>query len=80
MTTRVAVITFSLSNHGLSFVERNLKVWILSKKSYCIRRKTTKMFICGLWCATKDTVLQKMHHVGLRTESDIEMKLVTKVL
>ena len=73
-TARVAVTTFSLSTHGLSFIERNLNVWILSKKSSCIRRKTTKMFICELWCATKDTVLHKIHHVELRRESGAEMK------
>ena len=54
---QIAITTFSLPTPGLSFIERNLKVWILSKKSYCIRRKTTKTFICGLWYETKDTVL-----------------------
>ena len=44
-------ITFSWSSHGLSLIERNMKKWILSRKSPCIRRKTTKTFICGLWCA-----------------------------
>ena len=56
-TAQIAVTTFSLPTPGLSFIERNLKVWILSKKSYCIRRKTTKTSICGLWYETKGTVL-----------------------
>ena len=31
-------IIFNWSSHGLSVVERNLKKWILSAKSSCIRR------------------------------------------
>ena len=35
---RVEVIIFSCYSRGLSLIERNLKKWILSTKSSCIRR------------------------------------------
>ena len=59
----MAVIIFNWSTHGLSFVQRNLKKWILSGKSSCIRRKTTETFIYGLWWATEDILEDAMHVV-----------------
>ena len=67
----VAVITFSWSSHGLSLIKRNLKKWILSTNSSCIRRKTTKTFLY-----VENSVLQKIFQkihvvVELRRQSDI---------
>ena len=51
---REEVIIFSWSSRGLSLIERNLKKWILSTKSSCIKRLTKMVFLWGLWCATED--------------------------
>ena len=48
------VIIFSWCSRGSSLIEINLKKWILSTKSSCIKRWRKMVFIWGLWCATED--------------------------
>ena len=42
---REEIIIFSWCSRGLSLIERNLKKWILSTKSSCIKRLTKMAFI-----------------------------------
>ena len=48
------MIIFSWCSYGLPLIERNLKKWILSTKSSCIKRQAKMALIWGLWCSTKD--------------------------
>ena len=61
LVARATVIILNWSDHGLPLIERNLKKWILSTKSSCIRRQTTKSLICGLCALHK--IFQNMYVV-----------------
>ena len=62
---RVEVIIFIWCSCGLPLTERNLKKWILSMKSSCIKEDKQNMaFISGF-------VLQKMHVPKRQPESSI---------